>query len=291
MRPHDSISRLESVQALDRPATAVRGVVQRVLSNRTLKDALHGVWLGHPLHPGLAQFALGSFVSASLIDAAGGGRKESSGLITAGLAASAPTAVAGWADWAESHEDQQRVGLVHAATNGAAVACYGVALIVRSRGGRGVVPSLAGAALMSVAALIGGHLGYRQALGANHAEDVAHIGPEDWQSLGSFDELPDGKPVRRIAGQVPVFVLRRGAEAVVLSDTCPHLSAPLSDGELVGTGADTRIVCPWHKSEFRVDDGCVVHGPATAPVPRFEVRTVGGALQARVVTIPGVPAS
>jgi hypothetical protein len=40
-----------------------------------------------------------------------------------------------------------------------------------------------------------------------------------------------------------------------------------------------------------VADGCVVHGPATAPVPRFEARVVDGALQARVVPIPGVPAS
>ena len=50
-------------------------------------------------------------------------------------------------------------------------------------------------------------------------------------------------------------------------------------------------MCPWHGSEFRVSDGCVVHGPATAPVPRFESRVVGDELQARVVPIPGVPAS
>ena len=44
-------------------------------------------------------------------------------------------------------------------------------------------------------------------------------------------------------------------------------------------------------AEFRVDDGCVVHGPATAPAPRFESRVTDGVVQARVVTIPGVPAS
>ena len=180
---------------------------------------------------------------------------------------------------------------MHAAANGAGVACYATAMVLRSRGRSGVVPSLAGGALLSVAALIGGHMGYRQALGANHAEHVAHLGPEDWKQLGPFAELPDGKPVRRTAGDLPVFVLRRGTDVVVLSDTCPHLSASLSDGELVGSGRDTRIVCPWHASEFRVDDGCVVHGPATAPVPRFEARRVDGMLEARVVTIPGVPAS
>ena len=83
-----------------------------------------------------------------------------------------------------------------------------------------------------------------------------------------------------------MFVLRRGDEVTVLSDRCPHLGAPLHQGELTGTGGDTRIVCSWHQSEFRVDGG-LVHGPATAPVPGFDVRVVGGELEAKVRTIPG----
>jgi nitrite reductase/ring-hydroxylating ferredoxin subunit len=291
MRPFDDIARLDRAQILDRPATVMRTAVQRLLTNRTVKDALHGVWLGHPLHPGLAQFALGSYLSASLLDARRAGTAESSTLIAAGLAATLPTVASGWADWAESHEDQQRVGLVHAATNGTAVALYVAALLARRRGHPARTLSVGGGVLAGVAGLIGGHMGFRQALGANHAEDVAHIGPEQWQPLGPLRELPDGRPVRRTAGQVPVFVLRRGSDVTVLSDRCPHLSASLSDGELVGSGPELRVVCPWHGSEFRVDDGCVVHGPATAPAPRFEVRVTDGAVQARVVTIPGVPAS
>jgi nitrite reductase/ring-hydroxylating ferredoxin subunit/uncharacterized membrane protein len=288
MRPFDDISRLESATALDRPAAVARGVVQRLLVNRKIKDFLHGVWLGHPLHPAAAQFTLGSFVSATLVDAVGGDRRYSSGLITAGLAAALPTVAAGWTDWSASHEDQQRVGLVHAATNGTAVTCYAAALIARRRGGSGRALSLAGGAIAGVAAVLGGHLSFRQALGPNHAEDVAHLGPQDWQPLGPLAALPDGKPVRRAAGPVQVFVLRRGTDVTVLADRCPHLSGPLSEGDVVGTDGDARVICPWHGSEFRLDDGCVLHGPATAPVPRFEARVVDGELQARVVTIPGV---
>jgi nitrite reductase/ring-hydroxylating ferredoxin subunit len=291
MRPFDDIARLDRAQILDRPATAIRDVVQRLLANRTVADALHGVWLGHPLHPALAQVALGSFLSASLLDALPDRRSGSDALIVTGLAATLPTATSGWADWAVAHEDQQRTGLVHAASNGTAAALYLAALLSRRGGGSGRALSLAGGLVAGFGAMLGGHLGYRQALGANHAEDVAHIGPADWQDLGPLAELPDGRPARRTAGQVPVFVLRRGTEVTVLSDRCPHLSAPLSEGELVGTGSDTRVVCPWHASEFRVDDGCVVHGPATAPAPRFESRVTDGVVQARVVTIPGVPAS
>ncbi len=295
MRPFDDITRLERAEVLDRPAAAVRGVVQRLLANRTVSDALHGVWLGHPLHPALAQFALGSLLSASLLDAlprrAAPAPTGSDTLIATGLVATLPAVTSGWADWAQSHEDQQRVGLVHAASNGTAAALYLAALLGRRRGRSGRALSVAGGVVAGFGALLGGHMGYRQALGANHAEDVAHIGPERWQSLGPLGELPDGQPVRRTAGQVPVFVLRRGGEVAVLSDRCPHLSAPLSDGELVGSGPDLRVVCPWHGSEFRVDDGCVVHGPATAPAPRFESRITDGDVQTRIIPIPGVPAS
>ena len=114
MRPFDDIARIERAQALDKPAAAVRAVVTRVLRNRTVKDALHGVWLGHPLHPGAAQFTAGSLLSASMLDAVGGpvggGRRPSSFLIAAGLATAPVTVAAGWADWSESHEDQMRVG-------------------------------------------------------------------------------------------------------------------------------------------------------------------------------------
>ena len=290
MRPFDAINLLERAEWLDRPAAAARSLVERVLRHQGVKDALHGVWLGHPFHPGAAQLALGSFTSAALLDAVGGARRASSRLIGVGLAATLPTVASGWADYSDAHEDQQRVGLVHAATNGTAVAFFAAALVARSRGGSGRLPSVVGGAVAGVGALLGGHLGYRQALGANHAEDVTHIGPAEWQPLGLIADFPDGEPVRRRAGRVEVLVVRRGAGVTVLADRCTHLSAPLSDGELVDVDGDARLVCPWHGSQFRLSDGCVVHGPATAPLPRFETRTVGQSLETRVVPIPGVAA-
>lgn len=303
MRPFDDLARLERVEALDKPAAAARDAVSRVLRNRRLKDALHGVWLGHPFHPGIAQMTLGSFVSAALLDGLDlvrgarpetteGRRRESTVLILTGLALTPPTAASGWADYAEAHEDQQRTGIVHAATNITAVTLFGLALAIRARGGSGRVPSVLAGAVVGFGGLLGGHLSTRQALGANHAEEVAHIGPGDWVDVGRFDELPDEEPVRRLAGEVPVLVVRSGSDVSVLSDRCSHLSAPMSDGAVVnGNGSGPHVVCPWHGSEFRLSDGCVVHGPATAPLPRFETRVVEGDLEVRVVALPGVPAS
>lgn len=295
------IHRIESAAVLDRPAGWVRDQTQRLLRDRRIKDALHGLWLGHPLHPALAQLALGSFLSASLLDAVGGRRRESTALIAVGLVASLPTASAGLADYSDGHEEQQRVGLVHAGLNLAASGCYVAALLGRRRGrAGGRLWSVAGGAFGGLSALLGGHLSYRQASGANHGEEVPHVGPGDWRAVDRLAELPSGRPVRRIVGDVPVFVLRHGVEGAdvrsgervtVMSDRCPHLSAPLHEGELGTVDSELCVTCPWHASVFRVGDGAVVHGPATAAVPGFETRVRDGLLEARVRTLPGVSAS
>lgn len=121
----------------------------------------------------------------------------------------------------------------------------------------------------------GGHGGHRRP-----AWDLA--GPSRAPGAG----LPEDEPTQRTAGTVPVVVVRSGDDVHVLSDTCPHLAAPMSDGELT----DGALVCPWHGSTFRLGDGAVVHGPATAPLPCFETRVVDGALEARVRTFLGAPA-
>ena len=282
MRPFDDLERLERLTVLDKPAAVIRRTVQKIVSNPAVKDALHGVWLGHSLHPALAQVTLGSFISASLIDLVGGDRKVSSGLMVTGLAAAVPTVAAGWTDWSESNPDQQRVGLVHASSNYAAVLCYAGALLQRRRGRSGRLLSLAGLALGGSGATIGGHLSYRQGLGPNHVDRIEDLAPKEWESLGPVADLRDGEPVRRLIGDdVPVMVVRRGADFCVLSDRCPHLAAPLHEGELIGTDGDARIVCPWHGSQFFLDDGEVARGPATAAAARFETRVVGEELQAR----------
>ena len=66
-----------------------------------VRDALHGVWLGHPLHPMLIQASAGAWLSASILDFTGREEKAARRLVTAGLAAAVPAAVAGAVDWFE----------------------------------------------------------------------------------------------------------------------------------------------------------------------------------------------
>jgi nitrite reductase/ring-hydroxylating ferredoxin subunit len=82
-----------------------------------------------------------------------------------------------------------------------------------------------------------------------------------------------------------VVAIRTGGAVYVLADRCSHMSGPLADGELAdGELAGGCLRCPWHGSVFRVADGSVVRGPATAPQPAFQTREIGGAIQ---VCLPG----
>ena len=187
--------------------------------------------------------------------------------------------MAGAADWSEQHEQQMRVGVVHAAANIVAMSLYGASLLARGpRLGRAL--RLAGLASVVASGLAGGHISFRLAGGANHAEQVPHLVEPGWHHLMPSAGLPEGKPVRELLGEIPVVAVRVGGAVYVLADRCSHMSGPLSGGEL----ADGCLTCPWHGSVFRIADGSVARGPATAPQPAFRTREVGGAIQ---VCLPG----
>ncbi|MGH3190177.1 MAG: DUF2231 domain-containing protein, partial [Streptosporangiaceae bacterium] len=124
------ISRLEQNSRLDKVVTAGQRVARLIKPGR-LRDGLHGVWLGHPLHPVLVQAPVGAWLSAGILDWSGGDQKAARRLAATGLAAAVPAAVAGMADWSEQHEQQMRVGVVHAAGNLAAMSLYGASLLAR----------------------------------------------------------------------------------------------------------------------------------------------------------------
>jgi nitrite reductase/ring-hydroxylating ferredoxin subunit/uncharacterized membrane protein len=293
MRQLRLIDRIAATRGLDGVAGVLRDATQKVLRPGAVKDALHGVWLGHPLHPALAQLPVGCFLGATVLDTTGDRGPGASRLIGCGLVASLPAALAGLADYADAHEEQQRVGVLHAAVNSAGLSCYIGSLTLRVRGSRttAIALGLLGFGLVASGAALGGDLAFRRAVGPNHAAEVPHTGPADWTDLGPVADFSATEPARRQAGLIPVLVLRSGEGFVVLHDRCSHLAGPLHEGELVERDGVACLACPWHGSVFRIDDGTVVSGPATAPQPVLDTRVRNGRLAAKVREIPGVPAS
>ncbi|MFJ2829148.1 Rieske 2Fe-2S domain-containing protein [Streptomyces sp. NPDC087263] len=273
---------MENAEALDRVVTPLQKAV-RALPLGSLRDVLHGRQLGHPLHPALVQVPMGAWLSSAVLDFVPGAARPARVLVGLGTLTALPAALAGWTDWAEQHEQQLRTGLVHAAANAGAVSLFGASFAVRGRRPMaGRVLGLGGLACAGVGGFVGGHLAYRQAAGANKTEPVPHLVEPGWHRLGPVSDLKPGKPERHLLGEVPLLVVRDEDGTVnVLADRCSHLSGPLSEGDI----ADGCVSCPWHGSVFRLSDGTVVRGPATAPQPCFETRTEPDGILA--VRLPG----
>ncbi len=283
----NAVDRLENLKALDPVAGAVRDLVNRAVRPLWLRDVLHGVPLGHPLHPLLVQVPLGAWISAAVLDSLPGGAPAATALVAVGLSTAGPSALAGYVDFSDLHEQQQRVGVLHSTANLAAVGLYTGSLLQRLRGRShsGKVLGFSGLAVVMAGGWLGGHLAYRQAAGANHTEDVPHLVRPGWQQLVPLDELTEGKMERRMLNTVPLLVLRTEHDGVhVLSDTCSHLSGPLSEGKLQTADGTACVMCPWHKSVFSLVTGEVVHGPATSPQPVFQTRIIAGTVE---VCLPG----
>lgn len=280
------MGRVERAESLDGPAEVLRRVVRAVPLGKG-RDLLHGRWLGHPLHPVLVQVPVGAWISAAVLDTTPGGSRAAGLLVAVGLAGAVPAAVAGLVDWAELERPQARVGLLHATLNVGAVACYTASFAARvtGHGLRGRAYALAGLCTVGAAAAAGGHLAYRQAAGANHAEAVPHLVPPGWTSVGPIEDLPHGRPVHRMVGEVAVAVVRDAdGSCRALADRCSHDGGPLSQGVV----EDGCLVCPWHGSSFRLTDGWNATGPATAPQPVFDTRLQDGQVYVRLRTPPRV---
>jgi nitrite reductase/ring-hydroxylating ferredoxin subunit/uncharacterized membrane protein len=291
-----AISAIENAEGLDPVIETAAGVVNSVIRKRRLRDLLHGVPFGHPVHPVAVHIPLGAWVSAGILDLVPGNSRASRTLVGVGVLSVIPTAIAGYTDWSDLHPEQMRVGIVHAFGNAAATMLYAASFVLRSSGRTtaGKTTGYLGLTAVIAAGWLGGHLSYRLAAGANHAEDVPHRFPQGWQDVAAFDELPDGELVERVIGEVPLAVLRRGAKVDVVSGLCTHLSGPLTQGELIepsleedadgnwigGSNATGLCVsCPWHGSVFSLETAEVVHGPATAPLSRFETRIAEGRVE------------
>src|SRR5437763_5331988 len=113
--PETMIDRIENASPLDPVVKTVRKIVNAAFGPQPVRDALHGLWLGHPLHPMLTDVPIGAWTAAGVLDLLPGTGHASTALIAAGCAAAVPAAITGWAGWPELHPPRQRGGLGHAA--------------------------------------------------------------------------------------------------------------------------------------------------------------------------------
>ena len=72
-------------------------------------------------------------------------------------------------------------------------------------------------------------------------------------------ELPEGAMRRVIFGDLDVLIAHTPEGLVAVDDRCPHMSAPLSIGDLEGC----VVACPLHEGRFDLCSGDPVRMPTT----------------------------
>jgi uncharacterized membrane protein len=190
------VARLADARGLDESVDRLRSLASKVLADQRVDDALSGRWLGHPLHPALTDLPIGFWTSAFVLDVTGRKHGRAADLLIAlGLVSALPTMAAGLADWRERDRRDQRIGVGHAAANGAAWILYAMALKRRVRGRRlrGRLLALAGAAAATAGGYLGGQLAYgttpeegsgdRDATAASNGIEEAGIVDQDGAAL------------------------------------------------------------------------------------------------------------
>src|SRR4051795_8328346 len=76
---------------------------------------------------------------------------------------------------------------------------------------------------------------------------------------GGVADLPEGSMRRVTEGDLDILIAHTPAGLVAIDDRCPHMSAPLSIGELDGC----IVACPLHEGRFDLCSGEVVQMPTT----------------------------
>lgn len=248
----------------------------------TIKDLLHGRWLGHPLHSAATDLPIGILTLVVVLDVLGQPTAADVALI-AGVLAMLLAAVSGAADYSDTDGTARMRATVHATLMVVALVVYLVSLALRSGAPADrtvpIVLSVVGYVLVTAGAYVGGDVVY--VLGNMVNRHAFRGAGAKWLrlELGDVAELPENQPVKARLGINSLVLVRRGETIHALHEQCAHAGGPLAEGRLV----DDCIQCPWHGSRFRLADGHAVRGPTVYDQPRYEVRQVDGGYEARRV--------
>ncbi|MEO8391973.1 MAG: Rieske 2Fe-2S domain-containing protein [Chloroflexota bacterium] len=270
-----------STEVTKRLHTAVLEGGDRV---RAITDLLHGIALGHPLHPLLTDIPVGAWTFSALYDVLSilmpfnRKYKDTADQLTAlGVVSSIPTAIAGLADYSTIKEEASEYGLLHGILNVSGLLLYILSWRARRRNQRltGIGYAMLGMTVITASAWLGGEMVYRLRVGANHSPDPET--PEKWTPVLPSSEIVEGQPQAVDVDGQRALLYRDGDGVHAISAVCAHAGGPLDEGKFY----DGCVECPWHNSIFDLKTGQVVHGPAVFPQPRYEVRITNGQIRLR----------
>ena len=246
---------------------------------KLLQDFLNGSWLGHSLHPVVVDVVVGGSTAALLLQVLSWfGVADLRVAILWVLAltwlAGLSAIVTGLTDFKDTATGDERhvVGLHGLINIVATVILIGAFLALLAEadalGGWLIV---AGFAVLSVGAFIGGHVVFKYGYMVNFNAFAGGKKAKEFTAVLPAADLAEATPTKAMLGTTGLVVVRRGDLVWALKETCSHAGGPLAQGTLDGY----TIICPWHGSAFRLSDGALRHGPATARQVAYRARISG----------------
>jgi len=249
---------------------------------------------GHPLHPILVSFPIAFYTGTLLFDILAKTYSPEF-LFTAynleitALASAALAAIPGIIDYIYTvppHSTAKKRGRKHGLTNVAVIIFFTSALIYRANN---EVPNInilialegAGWILLLFAGWMGGTLVIRNQIGVDPRyadagkwkEEYLEAGKDEIE-VGNINDLKVNQMKLVHIGKNRVVIARSEEGYVAFDDHCTHRGGSLAGGAMIcGT-----VQCPWHGSQFSVNDGSVKAGPAKTPIMTYPLREENGKL-------------
>jgi NADPH-dependent 2,4-dienoyl-CoA reductase/sulfur reductase-like enzyme/nitrite reductase/ring-hydroxylating ferredoxin subunit len=89
--------------------------------------------------------------------------------------------------------------------------------------------------------------------------------------VARFADVPENRGLEVQIGDSKILLLKVGDQLRAYQGECPHAGAPLAEGAL----CHGRLTCPWHKAQFRIEDGGLCEPPALDSLKRYPLEVRG----------------
>ncbi|RON18798.1 apoptosis inducing factor family protein [Pseudomonas frederiksbergensis] len=83
--------------------------------------------------------------------------------------------------------------------------------------------------------------------------------------VARFADVPQDRGLEVRIDKTKIVLLRFGDQLRAYQGKCPHAGAPLAKGAL----CEGRLICPWHKAAYRLEDGALCEPPSLDSLRRY----------------------
>jgi uncharacterized membrane protein/nitrite reductase/ring-hydroxylating ferredoxin subunit len=247
---------------------------------------------GHPIHPMLIPFPVAFFTGTLIFDILGFLNDNSTFwtigqyMSIAGIIGALLAAIPGVIDFFSTvppNSSAKKRATLHGLTNISMLVLFVIAALYRRNDDPilSVIIALeaTGFILMSIAGWMGATLVYRNQIGVDpryanagkwKEQRVEHS--NDMIFVANMDELQVDQMKLIHVGNKRVVLAKTEKGYVAFNDRCTHRGGSLAGGSMIcGT-----VQCPWHGSQFDVNNGFVKAGPANKNIEVYSIAELNG---------------